>query len=49
MSKRRYWKCVDCNSEIQGPVYQKWSHISPYAEYCGGCSSYKTEVVLAYD
>ena len=52
-SKITYWKCVDCNSmindenmhefDIRG--HHKWRK---YAEFCYGCMSYNTEVVIAY-
>ena len=50
-SKMTYWKCVDCNSMINDENMHEfedpWPH-EKYAEFCYGCMSYNTEVVIAY-
>lgn len=52
--KRRYWKCVDCGSEINDenmlePIDKVGIAGMAYAEYCYGCVNYNPEVVIAYD
>ena len=56
-SKRRYWKCVDCNSMIDDKnmiILEKRLVPIRYAsqpciEFCDGCFTYNPEVVIAYD
>lgn len=55
--KRRYWKCVDCGSEINDECMREVRY-SPagtrsvytrFVEFCDGCVNYNPEVVIAYD
>jgi len=46
-SKRKYWKCVDCGSEVNDDNMREVAH-GVFAEVCYGCINYNPEVVIAY-
>ncbi len=51
-SKTTYWKCVECASMINDENMHCYDdsnvNVQLYAEFCYGCMSYNTEVVIAY-
>ena len=44
--KQTYWMCVDCSSIINDLNMHEDN--GDYAEFCYGCMSYNTTVVIAY-
>ena len=46
--KQTYWMCVDCSSIINDSNMHREVEDRLYAEFCYGCMSYNTEVVIAY-
>ena len=44
--KQTYWMCVDCSSIINDMNMHEDN--GQFAEFCYGCMSYNTEVVIAY-